>query len=265
MPLHAEVSLTAPSGSPMGEPRIALLEAVGREGSISGAARAVGLSYRGAWDAICAMNNLVGRPLVAGQTGGRSGGGARLTEDGVRLIAGFRRLQVEMARAFNAVAPDLAADAGGEAVRAMLVGFRRTSARNALWGRVVSTLSGKVNAEVGLEIAAGVVLRATLTSRSLRELGLFPGQPAIALVKAPMIAIEPVGAGAPAAVGPNRIAGTVADVVQDETSTEVSLDVGGGKTLCAIVARGADTPPTFAPGDRAVAVIDPAHVILAVE
>ncbi|MFT3975159.1 MAG: TOBE domain-containing protein [Amaricoccus sp.] len=263
MPLHAEISLHAPNGSPLGEPRIALLEAIGREGSISGAARALGLSYRGAWDAICAMNNLVGRPLVAGQTGGRSGGGARLTEDGVRLIAGFRRLQVEMARAFNAVAPELAAGPAGEAMRAMLVGFRRTSARNALWGRVVSTVEGAVNAEVGLEIAEGVILRATLTSRSLRELGLFPGQPAVALVKAPMIAILPTPAAA--SVAGNRIAGVVAYVAQDATSTEISLDVGGGKTLCAILASGADTAPGFGVGDPAVAAIDPAHVILAVE
>ena len=110
MPLQAEISLSAPNAGPLGADRVALLEAVGREGSISGAARALGLSYRGAWDAICAMNNLVGRPLVEGQSGGRRGGGARLTDEGTRLVASFRRLQVEMARAFNSLAPDLAGD-----------------------------------------------------------------------------------------------------------------------------------------------------------
>ncbi|HRJ61773.1 MAG TPA: LysR family transcriptional regulator, partial [Azospirillaceae bacterium] len=59
----------------MGETRVRLLEAVGREGSISAAARAVGLSYKAAWDAVDAMNNLFGRPLVGAQTGGRKGGG----------------------------------------------------------------------------------------------------------------------------------------------------------------------------------------------
>lgn len=255
--MEARISLAGPNASPVGEQRIALLEAVGREGSISAAARSMGISYRGAWDAICAMNNLMGSPLVSGQTGGRRGGGAQLTPEGVRLIEGFRRLQLETARAFNSVAPGLA---GGEAAaRLMLVGLR-TSARNALRGEVTAFTAGAVNAVVRLEIAEGQILAVTLTSRSLRELGLFPGRPAIALIKAPMIALEPAGA-----EGENRIAGTVAGVEQDDTSTEVLLDLGQGKTLCAILPGGTGNAPAFAVGDRATAVIDPAHVILAVE
>ncbi len=266
MPLQAEVSLSGPNAASLGAQRVALLEAVGREGSISGAARALGLSYRGAWDAICAMNNLVGRPLVEGQTGGRRGGGARLTEEGVRLVAGFRRLEAEMARAFNTLAPEFA----GEAARLMFGGFLQTSARNALRGTVAGTTVGPVSASVSLRISEGAVLRATLTSRSLRTLGLFPGRPAIALVKAPMIRLIPPGrpegqTAADAPPAPNRIEGVVLDVSRDDTSTEVNLDIGEGKTLCAILPEGTGGAPAFAPGDRATALIDPAHVILAVE
>ncbi len=259
MPLHAEIALAAPNAAPLGAPRIALLEAVGRTGSISAAARTLGISYRGAWDAIAAMNNLVGRPLVAGQTGGRQGGGARLTEDGVRLVEAFRRLQAETARAFNALSPDLGG--GVSAERLMFGGFLRTSARNALRGIVTATTEGAVNAEVNLRIADGAVLKVTLTSRSLRELGLFPGRPAIALIKAPMVALMPAAEPAAEPSAANRIEGLVIGVVADETSTEISLDIGEGKTLCAILPAGVG----FAPGDRAVALIDPAHVILAVE
>lgn len=263
MPLQAELSLSAPNAAPLGAQRVALLEAVGREGSISGAARALGLSYRGAWDAICAMNNLVGRPLVEGQTGGRRGGGARLTDEGKRLVASFRRLEVEMARAFNALAPDLAGE-GAAAARLIFGGFLQTSARNALRGTVVATACGPVNAETSLRIAEAAVLRVTLTSRSLRALGLFPGRPAIALIKAPMIGLVPAGeADIPLAM--NRIEGIVAETTRDETSTEVNLDIGEGKTLCAILPQGSAGAPAFATGDRATALIDPAHVILAVE
>lgn len=263
MPLQAQIALSAPNAAPLGAQRVALLEAVGREGSISGAARALGLSYRGAWDAICAMNNLVGRSLVEGQTGGRHGGGARLTAEGARLVAGFRRLEVEMARAFNALAPDLAGE-GTEAARLMFGGFLQTSARNALRGIVVATTEGPVNAEISLRIAEGAVLRATLTSRSLRALGLFAGRPAIALVKAPMIRL--LAAGQPGTTpAANRIEGAVLEVSRDDTSTEVILDIGEGKTLCSILAAGPDGRPAFVPGDRAAALIDPAHVILAVE
>ena len=262
MALHASLALTAPNAAPLGAERIALLEAIGREGGISAAARALGMSYRGAWDAVRAMNNLVGRPLVAGQSGGPGGGGARLTPEGARLVESFRRLEAEMARAFGALAPDLAGDAA--AARLMFGGFLRTSARNALRGVVEETAEGEVSAEVALRIAEDALIRAKLTSRSLRELGLFPGRAAVALVKAPMITLVPA-ASAGTIVGGNRIAGIVADVARDAASTEVNLDIGAGRTLCAILPGGLDTAPPFAPGEPALALIDPANVILAVE
>ena len=54
--------------------RVALLEAIAELGSISGAAKRLGLSYKGAWDAVQAMNNLFEGPLIAAAPGGRAGG-----------------------------------------------------------------------------------------------------------------------------------------------------------------------------------------------
>ena len=62
----------------IGARRIALLEAIGAAGSITAAAKSVGLSYKGAWDAVNAINNLADRPLVQGSTGGAGGGGTQL-------------------------------------------------------------------------------------------------------------------------------------------------------------------------------------------
>lgn len=253
--MRAEVTLAAPDAAPIGAQRVRLLEAVGRAGSISGAAREVGLSYRGAWDAICAMNNLAGRPLVASHAGGARGGGASLTPEGVALVEGFRRLEGELDRAFRSLAPGMAG--ADETARRMFGGLLQTSARNALRGVVLRVGDGPVSAEVALEIAAGKILVASLTSRSLHALGLFPGRPAIALVKAPMIALAPGTEG-----GDNRIAGTVASVDADEAGVEIILDIGGSKSLCAVLPPGACP---FVPGDAAVALIDPSHIILAVD
>ena len=49
----------------LGAGRIALLERIGETGSIAQAARSMGMSYKAAWDAVEAMNNLADRPLVA--------------------------------------------------------------------------------------------------------------------------------------------------------------------------------------------------------
>ncbi|WP_324778107.1 winged helix-turn-helix domain-containing protein, partial [Ralstonia pickettii] len=59
-----------------GRGRIELLAAIGQTGSITAGAKAVGLSYKAAWDAIDTMNNLAGEPLVVRTTGGKGGGGS---------------------------------------------------------------------------------------------------------------------------------------------------------------------------------------------
>lgn len=75
-----------------GPGRMDLLRAVEEEGSISRAARLLNISYRRAWGQIKAMEIRLGLPLVAKQTGGQGGGGARLTVEGRDLISKYARL-----------------------------------------------------------------------------------------------------------------------------------------------------------------------------
>lgn len=108
--------------------RISLLAQISELGSITRAAKAVGISYKGAWDAIDELNNLAERPLVERSVGGKGGGGARLTAEGERLLALYRRLEALQAQVLQAAedAEDL-----------NLIGrlMLRTSARNQLHGR----------------------------------------------------------------------------------------------------------------------------------
>src|SRR6478672_2256519 len=78
---------------PVGRDRIAMLEAVAAYGSITAAAKALGYSYKAVWDGLSAVNNLLPRPALLTQSGGRGGGGAMLTAEGHRLIAAFHRLE----------------------------------------------------------------------------------------------------------------------------------------------------------------------------
>ncbi|MFP4834589.1 winged helix-turn-helix domain-containing protein, partial [Paraburkholderia sp. BR10879] len=81
-----------------GAARIALLEAIHATGSITGAAKAVGMSYKGAWDAVDVMNNLAGEALVVRATGGKGGGGTTLTPRALRLVETFRAIEREHQR-----------------------------------------------------------------------------------------------------------------------------------------------------------------------
>lgn len=83
----------------VGPGKIALLEAIQREGSISAAARALGMSYRRAWELVAELNKIFTAPVVERVTGGNGGGGARLTELGEVLLVGFREIEAAASRA----------------------------------------------------------------------------------------------------------------------------------------------------------------------
>jgi molybdate transport system regulatory protein len=70
-----------------------LLDQIAATGSISAAARALNMSYSRAWGLVDEMNRLFKAPLVEAATGGKRGGGARVTELGADVLALYRRMQ----------------------------------------------------------------------------------------------------------------------------------------------------------------------------
>lgn len=76
----------------LGRGRLTLLEAVGRNGTISGAARDLGISYRKAWSQLDEMEKQLPFPLLERKTGGKGGGQARLTPRTEAMMEDFRRL-----------------------------------------------------------------------------------------------------------------------------------------------------------------------------
>lgn len=82
----------------MGPGKADLLEAIDREGSISAAGRAMGMSYRRAWLLVDEMNHCFTERLVETLTGGGRERGARLTQTGRAVLADYRALEQEAAR-----------------------------------------------------------------------------------------------------------------------------------------------------------------------
>jgi len=92
----------------IGPGKIALLEHIGSAGSLSQAARELGMSYRRAWQLLESLNSSFHERVVLTAKGGRGGGGARLTPFGRLLIRSYRDFDAEVqqraARSFRAIA-----------------------------------------------------------------------------------------------------------------------------------------------------------------
>jgi molybdate transport system regulatory protein len=93
-----------PRAPAIGPGKAELITRIGETGSISAAARAMGMSYRRAWQLVEALNRDFREPVIATAIGGTRGGGARVTPFGERLVARFRAMEK---KASAAIAVDL--------------------------------------------------------------------------------------------------------------------------------------------------------------
>jgi molybdate transport system regulatory protein len=85
----------------IGPGKVALLEAIRDTGSITSAAKTLGMSYRRAWLLVDETNRCLVRPAVATTSGGEHGGGTELTATGVALVARYRALERRTAGAVD--------------------------------------------------------------------------------------------------------------------------------------------------------------------
>jgi molybdate transport system regulatory protein len=261
-----------------GAARIALLAAIDETGSITGAAKAVGMSYKGAWDAIDAMNNLAGEPLVVRATGGKGGGGTTLTPRAQRLIATFgaierehRRFLERAAAAVSALGGEAGTDAADRLSGDLAVLGRfglRTSARNQLYGTVAELVRGSVNDEVSIALPGGQLLAAVVTRESTEALGLAVGAAVVALVKASSVVLVAGGAlssdYAARLSARNRLSGVVGSVRRSEVNAEVTLELPGGTVIAAIVTDASVDALGLEAGAGATAVFKASSVLLGV-
>ena len=82
-------------GRRLGEGKVRLLELIVVTGSISAAAKKMDMSYRRAWLLMDELNHMFGRDVIETVAGGSGGGGAKVTEFGLRVISVFRELEIE--------------------------------------------------------------------------------------------------------------------------------------------------------------------------
>lgn len=244
-----------------GTNRVGLLAALAQCGSITAAAKQVGLSYKAAWEAIDTMNNLAGEPLVQRSTGGKGGGGTRLTARGAQLVENFtmvEQLHHDFMERLNRQAAGVADDV------ALFSRFKmQTSARNQFFGTVTRVVPGAVNDEVELAIAGGQKIVAIVTRESTDNLALAPGRQVFALIKSSSVIVMTAGEGVRLSAR-NQLAGTVARLTRGAVNAEVVIALGGGGTVAATVTHESVDTLGLAEGLAATALFKASSVILGV-
>ncbi|MBT9237203.1 TOBE domain-containing protein [Pseudomonas sp. MG-2] len=236
--------------------RIALLQHIAEQGSITRAAKVAGISYKAAWDAIDELNNLASQPLVERSTGGRGGGGARLSPEGQRVLRLYQRLQALQAQILEAAEESSDLDLLG---RLML----RTSARNQLQGQVSGLRREGRHDRVSLALGGGLEIEALITHDSTARLELTLGTTVVALLKAGWVRL--LADEEEAEAGSNCLLATVEEVLAEADGPgEVRLALGNGQTLCAFAEADWLAGQRVAEGSSVRVQFHPSYVLLGV-
>ncbi len=213
------------------EKRIELLIAIKRTGSISKAAKEVPMSYKAAWEAIEAMNNLSTTPIVQRETGGVGGGGTTLTPYGENLIETFEVLKKEQKKFLENLSQFTDINSG------TLKDIRRLSmqisARNQIAGTVELIANGTVNAEVYIKLKSGYTIISVITNTAVNNLDLKVGDDVVAIFKSNTVLITTDIALNISAR--NKFLGTVDTINKGEINSELIIDIGNGDKIASII------------------------------
>lgn len=240
----------------------ALLAAVEATGSISRAARAAGLSYKGAWLLLDRAANLAQEPLLATSTGGARGGGTALTPTGEELLRLWQRLTAEHRRFLAEHEARLQAHPLlGTFLRRMRM---KSTARNQFAGTVTAVQAGPVSTEVAIGLKGGLQIVAAMTAAAAKRLKLKKGVEAVALVKASSIVLM-TDLGGYRLSARNQLEGTVSRIDRGAVSSLVVVTLPGGTAVSATITNDALEALALKVGQPATAVFKAYSVIVAVK
>lgn len=244
-----------------GQRRLQLLSKIDSLGSLSQAAKACGMSYKGAWQAVEAMTEAVGEKIVVAQKGGSGGGGMLLTDAGKQLLNAYLLFQEQMQhwmRHLEEVSPGMLSQL--DIMRKISM---RTSARNLFHGTVKSIRTGEVNCEVIVGVGKETEVVAQITPSSLESLDLSVGSDVFALIKASWVILAEDKDGFRTSAR-NQFCGEIVELEQGAVNSDVTLQLDGGNKISAIVTNGSVEALALKKGGRASALVKSSHVLLAV-
>ncbi len=185
MDLQANLILTEHDQKFADPKRIALLKAIASTGSIRQGAKQTQMSYKSAYDALQNMKAIANEELLNSETGGKGGGGAKLTPFSERLIKLYQILNTVQNMGLIALNdPSIPLDSLLDAMSRFSL---QTSARNQLRGKIHAITAHGLNHHIEITLGHGILIFAIITQASSHKMQLMVGKEVIALIKAPTI------------------------------------------------------------------------------
>ncbi len=245
----------------LGSDRIALLEKIDELGSISKAAKAVGISYKTAWQLVNTINNLSEKALVDRTTGGKDGGGTKLTNEGRKILRKYKVVEEEHRNFLYNLEQRLGN------TEQLYQFFNRialkVSARNVFSGTITTIIQAPVNAEVTLTLKGGIPVTAIVTNGAIDKLGLKEGLSAYAIIKSSAVII-----GNDIDISKvstrNVLCGTVDKIIDGPVNAEIDLQIGGGNVITAIITHESTQKLKVKEGGKACAMFKASSVIIGI-
>lgn len=241
------------------EKRIKLLQLIDQFGSISKAAKNVPMTYKAAWDAIDAMNNLAEKPLVLTQTGGTRGGGSILSDYGKEMLQTYLICEAKYNQFLNSLNEIL-----GDKNKNLKTLQRMTmqlSARNQIAGEIINIKRGIVNSEVFMQTKSMNVITATITTDSIENLDLQIGKSAVAIFKANAVLISKdldVNISAR-----NKFIGEIIHLTEGKVNSEIVVALGEDRIVSNITLESLkELEIKF--GDKVLAIVKASNIMLGV-
>lgn len=240
----------------LGKGRIELLKQIDSTGSMLGAAKSMKMSYKAAWDTLNQMNELSSLPLLEKSTGGKGGGGTRLTLYARELIGTFEKFD-ELHKSFM----ERFKKAGDDPAKLQTIlnrTFLTTSARNQFLCKIKDIQEGKVVSTITLSLNQNHIIRSKITTRSMQNMGLKSLQNIYAIIKSSDIKITLLKEQS----DDNALEGKVVSIEKSELGAEVHLKIDEDIMLVALIKK--DESSELKIGAKAFGIIKKENILIGI-
>lgn len=256
--LHGRLWLNKSEHDFLGRGRMELLMLIEKSGSITKAAKEMKMSYKAAWDAVDAMNNLSPSALVESSKGGKGGGGTTITPYAKELIETYKILEEEHHFFLQNLAKRIQEKDGHiSLLESMNV---RLSARNQLKVKVTEIHKSRVESELTLQLGENTWLNATITNDSFDALEIAIGVELYAIFKANALTLSSdINLKKSDA---NRLLGTIARIERDSFNAQIIIELENKKSVCSTMSVDIFDELGVGVGSKVVAFCRPKNIIL---